>query len=120
MKPAAVGIVLTALIAGCAWALGGPSAARAAGLAGLLATGIHVAAVALLRPALVRPFERLWVRWAMGMGARLAGLAAVAVAILVAADRFPALPTAFGFVGVLLPLLFSEMRLVAGAMRTER
>jgi Zn-dependent protease len=113
-------MVLTVLVVGCAWALGGPRAARAAGLAGALATLTHVWAVAQLKPALVRPFERLWVRWAMGMGGRLAGLAAVAVAILAAPDRFPPLPTAAGFVGVLLPLLFSEMRLVAGAMRTER
>ena len=120
MRSAGVGLGLTGLIAACAWALGSPFAARAAALAGLLATAIHVSAVVLLKPALVRPFERLWVRWAMGLGIRLAGLAAVATAILAVPDRFPPLATATGFVGVLLPLLFSEMRLVAGAMRTER
>jgi hypothetical protein len=36
------------------------------------------------------------------------------VAVVVALDQahFPPLPTAFGFLGVLLPLLFLEVRLV--------
>jgi hypothetical protein len=120
MRSAAAGLGLTVAIAGIVWAVSGRDAASAAGMAGLLATVIHVTAVSLLKPALVRPFERLWRRWAMGLGVRLAGLAAVATVMLAAPRRFPTLPTAVGFAGVLLPLLVSEMHLLVVAMRTER
>ena len=36
----------------------------------------------------------------------------VVVAIVVDRGRFPPLPTAFGFLGVLIPLLFLEVRFV--------
>jgi hypothetical protein len=45
------------------------------------------------------------------MGLRVAGIALMAAAIVAAPALFPALPTALGFLGVLVPLLFMEMRL---------
>ncbi len=51
-------------------------------------------------------------RWGMGMGLRLLGVMLFAAAVLANRELFPPLPTAFGYLGVLLPLLFMEARLV--------
>ena len=48
----------------------------------------------------------------MGMGLRLMGVGVFAVAVTIQGDRFPAIPSAIGYVGVLLPLMVSEMRLI--------
>lgn len=120
MKLAAVGLGLTALVGGSVWLVSGRDAALAAGLFGFLAAAVHVVAVAVLRPALVPPFERAWVRWAAGVALRMAGAAALAVAVVVAPERFPPLATALGFLGVLIPLLFHEMYLLAVLLRTAR
>ena len=41
----------------------------------------------------------------------MVGVFLVPVAVMVARDRFAPLPTAFGYVGVIVPLLFFEARL---------
>jgi hypothetical protein len=46
------------------------------------------------------------------MGLRLAGVAALAAAIVIDRTVFPPLPSALGFLGVLVPLLFLEVRWV--------
>jgi hypothetical protein len=46
------------------------------------------------------------------MGLRLGGVAVLAAAIVMNRSVFPPLPSALGFVGVLVPLLFLEVRLV--------
>jgi hypothetical protein len=95
-----------------AWWWWGPGGVPAVWVFGLLATAIQLAAVAWLKPALGAPFPVLLKRWGAGMGLRFGGL--VAFAVLVAADRerFPPLPSALGLVGVLIPLLFMEIRLL--------
>lgn len=95
-----------------AWGIWGPGALVAVWVFGLMATAIQLAAVAWLEPALGAPFPVLLKRWGVGMGLRF--LAVVAFAALVAADaeRFPPLPSALGLVGVLIPLLFMEIRLL--------
>jgi len=117
---AVVGLVLTTASGLVVWRLGGSIAAQGAVAAGVLATVVETVAVSLLRPALVPPFERLLKRWAYGLGLRVGGVAAVGVAVLVWPERFPVLPTALGFVAVLIPLLFGEMRLVVTRLRTTR
>ena len=102
------------------WWLGGAGGAVAAVCAGALATGIETAALRLLRPALVPPFERVVKRWAYGLALRLGGVGLVGVAVVRWPAQFPTLPTAFGFVAVLLPLLFGEMRFVVARLRTTR
>lgn len=84
----------------------------AAWVFGLLATAIQVAAVAWLKPALGAPFPELLKRWGVGMGLRLGGVAAFAALVVVDGERFPPLPSALGLVGVLIPLLFMEIRLL--------
>lgn len=111
MKDLGVGILLTAVVTALmvlAWG----RVALIPGLSfGLLATAIHLTAVALLRPALTGSYGKLMSRWGMGMGLRLVGVALFALAVVREPGVFPALPTAVGYMGVLIPLLFFEMRL---------
>jgi hypothetical protein len=120
MRHAAAGLLLTLGVSAVAGLVGGATAALAAAVAGGLATAIEAAAVAVLRPALEPPFPVLLKRWALGLALRLTGVAAVGVAIVRWPDRAPVLPTALGFLAVLIPLLFGEMRLVVTRLRTTR
>lgn len=107
---------LTGLVTATGALVGGVDSAFPAGAAGLLAGAIHLVAVGVLRPSLVPPFEGMMGRWMVGLGLRFGGIAVVAVALLALPDLFPALPTALGFLGVLIPLLFAEMRMLWHAM----
>jgi hypothetical protein len=107
-----LGLGFTAAMTLGSWLLGCIVAARAAAGFGLLATLIHLAAVTLIRPAIDGPYNKLMARWAMGMGLRLLGVGVFLVAVTMQRELFPPLPSALGYVGVLLPLLFSEMRLL--------
>ncbi|HEX6643484.1 MAG TPA: hypothetical protein VF037_02345 [Gemmatimonadales bacterium] len=78
---------------------------------GGLATVIQLVAGRLVRARLDAPIAEFGKRWAAGMALRLGGVVLVAVAAAAAPALFPPLPTAFGFLGVLIPLLFMEMRL---------
>jgi len=120
VKQAVLGLVLAAAVGAVSGWRGGGSAAVGGLAAGLLATAIEVTALRLLTPALVPPFERLMKRWAMGLGLRLGGLAAVVAAVMLWPGRFPVLPTALGFMAVLIPLLLGEMWVVATTLRTTR
>lgn len=79
---------------------------------GGLATAIQVVAVLAVKPVMQAPLRDMMVRWGLGMALRLAGVALFAVAVLTRPDIFPALPTAFAYIGVLIPLLFAETRLL--------
>ncbi len=78
---------------------------------GLLATAIQAVAVALVRPVLKAPLRDLMWRWGAGMALRMSGVVLFVVAVLLRPDIFPPLPTAFGYIGVIVPLLFTEIRL---------
>jgi hypothetical protein len=82
-----------------------------AGIAtGTLATVIQVWAVARLRQTLRGNTAEFFAGFGLGMLLRLAGVILVAVAIGLRPLLFPPLPTAVGFLAVLLPLLFAEGR----------
>ncbi|MEE8360543.1 MAG: hypothetical protein V3R71_00235 [Gemmatimonadales bacterium] len=49
-------------------------------------------------------------RWLVGMVFRLAGVVLVFVAVALQPELFPPLPTALGYLGVVIPLLFTEIR----------
>ncbi len=112
MRFAGWGLGLTALWVGVAWLAWGRGAVPAVGALGLLATAIQVLAVRWLRPAVGAQFAILLQRWGMGVGLRLAGLVAFAALVALDRERFPPVPSALGYVGVLLPLLFMETRLL--------
>ena len=97
-----LGIALVAIAA----AVGGRAAAIGGGV-GLVA---QLWAVLLLRPVMRAPNPQLMARWLGGMGIRFLALVALMVWILTHRASVPPLPAAFGFLGVLLPLLFLETR----------
>lgn len=112
MMEVGLGLGLTVGIGGVTWLGWDGTAALAAAGFGVLATLIHLVAVALIKPAIRGPTKTLMARWALGMGLRLAGVAVFLVLVTWKREAFPPLPAAIGYVGVLLPLLFSEMRLL--------
>jgi len=99
-------------MAGVSYRLWGTQAAVAAGVFGLLATGIQLAAITLMNPVRGAPFSKFIARWGAGMGLRAFGIVAIALASGFDRAHFPPLATALGFLGVLLPLLFYEVRLI--------
>ena len=112
MKGLGLGIALTLLVSGLL-VFGWGQAALLPGLVfGLIATAIQVTSVALVRPVYSGETVRLLKRWGIGMLLRVLGVAAVVIAIAVDRAVFPPLPTALAFLGVLIPLLFFEVRLV--------
>ena len=112
MIDAGIGLALTAVVSGIVWVFWGQEEVIPAATFGMLATLIHVAAVALLKSGLKKPFSILMWRWVAGMGLRLLGVVLFALAVFGQGDRFPAIPTAIGYAGVLLPLMFAEMRFI--------
>ncbi len=120
MKHAALGFLLTVAVSAVVWFAWGVAAVPSAAIFGGVAAFIHVAAAGLLQPALVPPFERLVRRWAIGLGIRFAGVALLAVVLLMEWDRFPTLPTVVGCLGVLIPTLLSEMRMLLLTLQAGR
>jgi hypothetical protein len=105
-----LGLALTAGVTAVLWLAWGEAAVLPGVAFGLLATAIQVASAALIRPAAHGEFKVLIRRWGIGVGLRLGGVAAFVVAVGVRRDLFPPLPTAFGYLGVVVPLLFTEIR----------
>ena len=110
-QTAALGILL-ALVAG--WvggALAGPAGFRGAAAFGGLAVVLQAAAVALAAPKIgVGDYQGFLSRWAAGIGLRFLGVVALPVAVLTDRAAFPPLASALGYLGVLVPLLFFEIR----------
>ena len=77
---------------------------------GILALAIEVVSVRALKPVLDRPFPEIMKRRGVGMVLRGLGIACFVVAVATRRDMFPPLPTAFGLLGVLIPLLLLEPR----------
>lgn len=110
-QTAGLGVVLTALLSAGFGVAQGQAAAVAAGAFGGLGTALQTAAVAVMRPALSGEPSRLFRRFGAGMGLRLLGVIAIPVAVLIDREQFAPLPAAFGYLGVIVPLLFFETRL---------
>jgi hypothetical protein len=112
MKGLALGIGLTAVVSAILYIGWGPAALLPAWSFGGIATAIQVASVALVKPVYSGETTRLLKRWGIGMLLRGLGVLLVAVAVSLDPAHFLPLPTAFAFLGVLVPLLFLEVRLV--------
>ena len=111
MRTALVGIALTALLSAICLLVWGSRAVVPCASFGLVATGIQVGAGTVIRTGGVPAAFSLFVaRWAAGMGLRVAGIVLVAIAVVAGRETFAPLPTAIGFLGVLIPLLFLEAR----------
>jgi hypothetical protein len=105
-----LGVLLTLIVALLLWVGWDGRTALAGGAFGLLATVIHVGAVAALKEVWDAPFRELARGWGIGMVLRLAGAVVWMAAVLLRGESFPPLPTAIGYLGVLIPLLFTEIR----------
>jgi hypothetical protein len=112
MKLVAVGVALTAGVTVVLWRVWGSSAVLPGLVFGTLATGIQAVAVAAVKPVWDAPFDKFIGRWGLGIVLRLGGVVAFLLVVLVDNQLFPPLPTAFGYLGVVIPLLFLETRFV--------
>ena len=102
LAAAGVGLVVVAGVFG-----GWPAA-----LGGGVALVAQLAAVAILRPAMTAPQPVFMARWLGGMGIRALALGALLAVVATHRTTVPPLPTSLGFLGVLLPLLFTETRVL--------
>ncbi len=112
MRILLVGMGLTALVTAALVAALGQPAALPGLVMGAMATMIQLAAVRWLRRGWGGTNPEFLKAVGAGMGLRLLGVAVMAVLIAVDRGRFPPLPAAAGFLGVLIPLLFLEVRFV--------
>jgi hypothetical protein len=112
VKALRLGLVLTAIVSALlVWAFGRAVLVPSL-LFGGVATAVQVAASTLLRRAAGQPFERLLKAWGVGMGLRMLGVTLFLGAVVANRALFPPLPTALAFVGVLIPLMFSDLRTI--------
>jgi hypothetical protein len=112
IRTALLGLLISAAISGFMYRLWGVQAAVAAAVFGIVALAIQLGALALIKQVKAAPVQRFLARWGAGMGLRLLGVVLIALAAGLDPAHFPAVPTAAGFLGVLLPLLFFEVRLI--------
>ncbi len=112
MKGLGLGIALTLLVSGLLVLCWGREALVPGLVFGLIATAIQLISVAMVRPVYSGETARLLKRWGYGMLLRGLGVALVVIAVTIDRGLFPPLPTALAFLGVLVPLLFMEVRLV--------
>ncbi len=110
MKTLLVGLGLTVVLAVVFHSIWGRVAVLPTVVFGGLATAIQLASGSALRGADALPFGGFVAQYGKGMLYRIGGVILIAVAVVVNRDLFPPLPTAFGYLGVLLPLLFLEWR----------
>jgi hypothetical protein len=106
-----LGIALTVLVTAIEYLVWGRPAVAAAISFGLVATVISAIAARTLKPGLAGPYADLVRHFAVGMGLRLAGIVLFVVAVVADRTLFPPFPAAFGYLGVVVPLLFVETKL---------
>ena len=106
MKPygllLAVGFALLVVV----WWVGG----RGAAIGGAVALSAQFGAVALLRPAMEASHRVFMARWLGGMAIRVLSLGGLLAVAATHRAALPLLATTLGFLSVLLPLLFLEIR----------
>lgn len=108
----ALGVALTVLVTAALWGGFGMQAVIPGVTFGLISTVIQLLAIRSLKAGWSGSNQEFLQGVGVGMALRMLGIVLVLVAIVVDRGRFPPLPTAFGFLGVLIPLLFLEVRFV--------
>ena len=110
-QTAGLGLALSLVVALLFRWVDGPVAMAAAGFFGVAATVLQVVAVRLAAPMVSSgDYRGLFRRWVVGAGIRLAGVAAIPLAVTMDRERFPPLAAALGYIAVLIPLFFFEIR----------
>ncbi len=107
-----LGAALTILVTVALWRVWGDSALLPGLSFGLLATVIQWVAVRALARSFQGTLTEFYRGFGTGLVLRAGGVLLLVIAVLADAERFPPLPTAFGYLGVVIPLLFLEARLV--------
>ena len=105
-----VGIVATAVTAGVAWLASGTAGAIGAATAGVVAIALSLLAVRLVGRTGRAPTVDQMMVYGIGVVLRMLGVLIVGVLVMRDAEHFPPLPTALGYLGVVLPLLYMETR----------
>lgn len=105
-----VGAIATAVVAALAWITSGRVGATAAATAGVVAVGVSLLAVRLVRKSGRKPTVDQLMVYAIGVVLRFAGVGVVGLLVIRNPTAFPPLPTALGYLGVVLPLLYMETR----------
>jgi hypothetical protein len=108
-KAAGLGVLITGLAGAVAWWFEGAPGLIGSVVFGAVGVVIHVAAAATLRFSWGQSLERLSAGFIGGMVLRLAGALGAFIAVTVAPTTFAPLPTLFGYVVVIVPLLFTEI-----------
>jgi hypothetical protein len=110
IRTLAAGLAFTLVASGIAQAAWGPPALLPAAIFGVVATVIQLLArwcYARWAPGPKTVFPKGWL---YGMALRLGGVLLFTAAVLARREFFAPLPTAIGFLGVIVPLLFLELR----------
>ncbi len=110
MRLVVTGLALSVLVTGTLWLLWGRQAVRGSAVFGLVATLIQLGATEILRRARGSDTAGFFRAVGRGMMLRLGGVVLMGVAVLWDRTLFAPLPTAIGFLGVLIPLLLLEVR----------
>jgi len=110
VRVVAWGGLLTAVVTVVLW-MGWGRAGVVPGLVfGGLATAFQAVAVTALRPYRDAPMKEFAWRWLVGVALRFVGIGGIVLAVVSNRAVFPPLPTALAYLGVLIPLLFTETR----------
>jgi hypothetical protein len=109
-KSLAAGLVLTLVVTAILSTVFGGVAVLPGLFSGLLATVLQVFAVRALQRGFGGSHTEFARGFVTGTALRLAGIVLVLLAVLLDRGRFAPLPTAFGYLGVVVPLLFLEVR----------
>lgn len=105
-----VGGISTIVVTALAGLLAGMQGAVGAAAAGVVAIGVSLLAVRLIRrTGRAATIDRLNV-YGIGVVLRMLGVLIIGVLMSLDQTTFPALPTALGYLGVILPLLYMETR----------
>ena len=113
MKVLGAGLLLTALVTAALAAWLGRAAVLPAAVMGGVAIGIELVAVRALRRGLAAAGTAEFFKgFGIGMMLRLGGVVVFAVLSAWDRERFLPLAAGLGYVGVLIPLLFLEVRFI--------
>ena len=106
------GLLLTAAVTSLLVLRFGGGALLPGLLFGGLATLVQILAVRALRRGMAGGSAEFFKGMGVGMALRFGGVFLMLVAVLLDRGRFPPLPTALAYVGVVVPLLLFEVRFV--------
>ena len=112
MKVGMLGLLLTTAVTALLWRVWGDRALLPAATFGLLATVIQLVAVRALARRCHGTLTEFYRGFGTGLMLRMGGVLLLVIAILIDREHFAPLPTAFGYLGVVIPLLFLEARFV--------